>query len=272
MIYGIIYRATNLVNGKTYIGQTKRTLKERKYDHIRVANKNGDYNPLISKSIRKYGEDNFNWSIIDEADTLDELNEKEVYWIRYYNSFIGFENCNGYNMTLGGDGTLGRILTEEQKRAIGDKQFGELNHMYGKTGELNHMYGRVGELSPMFGMSGELSPTSIPVVRISLDGKLIDRFSNAIDGAKSMGNLNGSGITKACKGQSRHCKGYIWLYEEDCNEENVEKAVENAKTKRKGRKVVQLTMDGEFIAIYDSIKIAEIAIVGKSMGGYSKCL
>jgi DNA-binding CsgD family transcriptional regulator len=64
--------------------------------------------------LRKYGEENFKWEIIDNAETQKELNEKEVYWISFYNSFKG----NGYNMTAGGDGASGHKVSEETRYKI----------------------------------------------------------------------------------------------------------------------------------------------------------
>lgn len=270
-MYGIIYKSTNKINGKIYIGQTSRTLKERAYEHNRLAKIDGDYNPLISRAIRKYGQDNFEWSVIDEADNLEELNQKEKDWIIHYRSFVGFVDSNGYNLTLGGDGRLGMKLSEESKRRMSERQIGELNHMFGRIGDANHMFGRTGELAPMYGKSGELSPTSIPVFQLDLEGNFMRRFSNAQEASVHLEIKNGSGITKCCKGKAKHCKGFIWMYETEYNEENVKAKVDALKIKKKGRRVVQLTLGGQFLANYNTIKEAEISIVGKPMGAVVNC-
>lgn len=102
----IVYKCTNLINNKTYIGLTVKDLEKRKQEHFNSAfNTNG--NTVFYRALRKYGEKNFNWEIIDTAETESELKCKEKYWIDYYNSFIGYKNPLGYNMTLGGDGALG---------------------------------------------------------------------------------------------------------------------------------------------------------------------
>lgn len=93
----IIYKVTNLINGKVYIGQTQKTLKIRKIKHI-YESFEGNSKLLFHKALRKYGEDSFSWDIIDYADSQDELNKKEIYWISHYNSF----GENGYNLTNGG--------------------------------------------------------------------------------------------------------------------------------------------------------------------------
>ena len=92
----LIYKVTNTVNGKIYIGQTVRTLKERKQEHLLSA-KQG-YNFKFYNAIRKYGEDVFTWKIIQRCDTIEELNNAESHWVAYYNSYN-----NGYNMTPGGE-------------------------------------------------------------------------------------------------------------------------------------------------------------------------
>lgn len=96
----IIYKATNTVNGKVYIGKTTRTLEERRKEHEYEATRR-DRNFAFYNAIRKYGTDVFEWKIIDKATTEDELNEKERYWIAYYNAV---NRDHGYNMTEGGDG------------------------------------------------------------------------------------------------------------------------------------------------------------------------
>ena len=99
----IIYKITNVLNGKIYIGQTRKTLKERFQAHINRAER-GDKGHL-HPAMRKYGYDNFKCEIIEEIDeslpnALDILNEREIYWIDYYDST---DNKKGYNILLGGD-------------------------------------------------------------------------------------------------------------------------------------------------------------------------
>ena len=110
----IIYRCI-LPNGKMYIGQTSRELNERINEHLRkskIKTERG-YDYPFYRAIRKYGENSLKWEIIDNASTQEELNEKEKYWISYYNTYTN--NGNGYNQTLGGEGQNGLIHTEETK-------------------------------------------------------------------------------------------------------------------------------------------------------------
>lgn len=96
--FGIIYKITNLVNGKLYAGQTVRSLGDRWADHKRDARKGIEY-PLYS-AIRKYGAENFIIEMIDSANSLGRLNELEKIWIYKLNSRT--KNGMGYNVLEGG--------------------------------------------------------------------------------------------------------------------------------------------------------------------------
>lgn len=96
-MHGIIYKLTNLVNGKAYVGQTTRSLDLRFKQHATCKTS------LIGKAIRKYGTENFSREKIEECDTLEWLNEREKFWIAYFNCKVP----NGYNQTDGGEGASG---------------------------------------------------------------------------------------------------------------------------------------------------------------------
>ena len=78
-----IYKITNLVNGKIYIGQTvQKNPMMRWYGHTACARK-GKHSHLYN-SMRKYGIENFVWQLIDTANCLDDLNAKEKYWLDFH--------------------------------------------------------------------------------------------------------------------------------------------------------------------------------------------
>lgn len=95
----IVYKITNKINNKIYIGLTSKTLEERWYQHYKdaIAYKD-DY--AFHAAIRKYGKENFNVEEIENNLTEEQAKEKEIYYIKFYNSYI---KDNGYNMTFGGD-------------------------------------------------------------------------------------------------------------------------------------------------------------------------
>jgi group I intron endonuclease len=111
-VYGIIYKATNIINNKVYIGQTTHSLEDRKGNHVCKAKSPKYY---FHESLNKYGQDNFIWEIIDEAYSFEELNEKEKEWIWLYYSN---NREHGYNMTEGGEGANGYVFTDEVKLKI----------------------------------------------------------------------------------------------------------------------------------------------------------
>lgn len=108
----IIYKATNKINGKVYIGLTSQEFAERQRKHKL---KSVNAQTVFAKAIRKYGWDSFEWEIIDSANTIEELCEKEIYWISFFNSYVLSENSNGYNMTTGGEGSFGYKHSEESR-------------------------------------------------------------------------------------------------------------------------------------------------------------
>ena len=89
----IIYKITNKINGKLYIGQTTRTIERRFRDHCTSSKS------AISLAISKYGKENFSIEVIYEASSLEELNIKEIEFIKQFNSI----SPNGYNLREGGD-------------------------------------------------------------------------------------------------------------------------------------------------------------------------
>ena len=113
-----IYKITNIVNNKVYIGQSIRPIEQRFKRHIADAI-NNVIDTHFARAIRKYGKDNFIIEQIDTADTQLDLNLKEQYYIRKYDSIK-----NGYNETdavykCGGNTYLSK--TENELNEIKDK-------------------------------------------------------------------------------------------------------------------------------------------------------
>lgn len=92
-----IYKITNKINGKTYVGQTKNPLKTRLYSHLKKVRE--DSKLPIHCAIRKYGKENFLIETIESC-KINELNAKEIFWIKELNSLCQ----NGYNIRNGGRG------------------------------------------------------------------------------------------------------------------------------------------------------------------------
>ena len=93
---GYIYKITNTLNNKIYIGQTIKTVEKRFQQHQNNSNKEYFSQIVLYKAFNKYGIENFICEQIEEVEN-EKLDEREKYWINYYDSFF-----NGYNSTLGG--------------------------------------------------------------------------------------------------------------------------------------------------------------------------
>lgn len=98
--YGIVYCIENIINNKKYIGQTIQKLNRRIKMHFyestylhRTANR------ALYQAIRKYGQENFKSFVLATCNSKEELDEQEIYWIKYYNTLA---SGIGYNMTAGG--------------------------------------------------------------------------------------------------------------------------------------------------------------------------
>lgn len=173
----IVYKIQNKINGKIYIGQTVGTLEHRMSQH----KANGKKISVIGNAIHKYGWENFDVEVIDEADTIEELNQKEIYWIGYYKSI----SPNGYNLELGGR----NALHEEETR----KKISEANK--GK-----HL--------------AEKSPRAKKVYMFSLSGDFIKEYGSVREAVRK-NKISSSQIASVCRGEHFIAKGYRWSYDKN---------------------------------------------------------
>lgn len=136
----IIYKVTNKITGRIYIGQTIRPLAERwKYHQWQTSCR------YLHNSILKYGAENFTVEQIDVACSKAELDQKEKYWIEYYNSIVP----NGYNLQSGGKHCefsketrlkISKSLTGIKRSEITKRKMSE-NH-WDSSGEKNPNFGK----------------------------------------------------------------------------------------------------------------------------------
>jgi hypothetical protein len=130
---GIIYCISNLTTGKKYIGQTVEKLQRRVVRHFRTINET-----KISRVIQKYSKYDFVYGIVEEVDDKNLLDEREQYWIKFYNTVE-----NGFNIKEGGkcargfkqskssiekrrQKLIGKSLTEEHKQKISKAHKGKI--------------------------------------------------------------------------------------------------------------------------------------------------
>lgn len=133
---GIIYRCYS-PSGKSYIGQTTKSLKERIKHHLSNS-KNDLSNSRFCQAIRKYG-DKLIWEIVHSDIPIDDLDRLEMLEIENYDSYN-----NGYNSTIGGcdGGFRGKKHSNKTKKILSDIRNGDLNPMFGATGSKNPFYGK----------------------------------------------------------------------------------------------------------------------------------
>jgi group I intron endonuclease len=109
----IVYKITNKINNKSYIGQTTRSLEDRIKQHL----KRGDC-VAIKNAINKYGIDNFEFSVIEEVDSVETLNIRENYYINEFKTL----HPDGYNLNTGG---FNKKWSEESKKKMSKSHTGK---------------------------------------------------------------------------------------------------------------------------------------------------
>ena len=107
---GAIYIIKNTANSKVYVGQTTITVHERFMTHLKPSTEKRNLNRKLYNAIRKYGKDKFFVETLETNIPLNELDEKEIYYIALFDSFN-----NGYNSTPGGDGRIINVISNEEE-------------------------------------------------------------------------------------------------------------------------------------------------------------
>lgn len=289
-----VYKITNKVNGKIYIGITNKGAGNRFKQHLYETEHGSQFK--IHRALRKYGKDNFSLEIIDFCNNAEELKEKEKYYISKYNST---DDSVGYNMTEGGDGTFGRVQTEETKRKISEANTGRIisEETRQKLSEAGKVKSEKREAYRHSGKIGESRKKSI--LQYDENGNFIKEFS----GVNQAGKETGIGVSLIISSLKRRNvlksekNPYIWVYKSDypdtpsqidktlialfpdwkptisekCRQANIEARknkiyTEEELQKRKeivinscGKAVCQYTKTGEFVAEYRTITEASKA-------------
>ena len=180
-----IYKITNIQNNKIYIGQTIRPIQDRFHRHINDA-LNNILDTHFARAIRKYGKDNFIIEQIDQAQTQDELNKKEQYWIQYYDSVQ-----NGYNETDAISKCGGNTYQSKTK-----KEMEVIKEKIRQT--------KLGAKNPM----------AKKIKRINIITNEIDIFDTIISCAKACGIKNGkTSISTRLNGQVKSPYKNTWIFE-----------------------------------------------------------
>lgn len=208
----IIYKTTNKINGKWYIGQDTKNNPNYLGSGI-----------LIKKAIQKYGKENFNKEILEFIDGgFEELNKSEIKWIKKLNAV----ECNdSYNIAEGGNLIS---TTEKTKKKISkamkgnsngkanSKYKGVLNSQYGKRGKKHHLYGKTSPKKGTKASKEEVVKNAIghgakEFDVFSVNGDYVGRWLVQSNCAREL-KINNKAISLCLKGIRKTHKGYRFKY------------------------------------------------------------
>jgi len=209
-----VYRITNKMNGKIYIGITNQGVATRWYKHVSDANSDSIF--PIHNAIRKYGKENFQIEtihLLSEDCDYEDLKNYERFWIAHYDSY---NREIGYNLTLGGDGTFGRFHSEEtrdkiRQKAIGRKRSEESVEKQKQTIKRN---GYSKEILNIRSENGRR--TRKAVLQLSITGDLINEFSSISEAAQEIGLDRRTINSVLTNSKPNHVTagGFKWEYKE----------------------------------------------------------
>lgn len=253
-----IYKIENNINHSVYIGLSndiERRWKEHKRKYLDIFS--NTYNSKLYKALRKYGIENFTFSIIEEC-SLEELGQKEIYWINYYNSYY-----TGYNMTLGGEGWGRKESKKIYQYDKNGKFLKEFNSCFEASAEVKITQNNLRECCRGNSLSAagfqwsynkvENLDTVIiegtPIVQFSLLGEQIKVFSSIKTAAKEL-NLYPAQISKSCRLKNNYRAGnFLWRYLKDVEDsQNIEGYINPL-----SKKVYQYDINGTYIQEYNSL-------------------
>lgn len=274
-----IYKATNKINGKSYIGQTI-DFEHRKHTHIHRRDGYCDPNSIFHMALDKYGEENFEWEELMKVPSKEFANAMEKTMIQKYGTY----KPNGYNLTKGGDGgsmwnampVVCLALDGEFVKRYDSASEAEKDGFYYQgilrvcRGELRKTKGHIFMFESDYKNHGarsyietpNLSKKSKEVYQCDLDGNFIETFPSVREAEKVTG-IGHSHIHGCLNGTYKTAGGYIFVYPKDFPI----KDIESHKKKVKGHKVAQVDKNtGEIIAVYDRMTDAAKVVGGTHKG------
>lgn len=253
---GFIYKITNSVNSKVYIGQTRRTIKERWKEHLYDAFSTKHPSSFyFHRALRKYGKEAFSVEEIEECSN-DDLDTREKYWILYYHS-----NKDGYNIDLGGKGNKGHPVYQY---AIDGTFLHEYETIKDARDAIEGRFITFNENDPTLIIGGylwrrfkadkidgvDVRPHEKIVYQYTMDGMYITSYESLVKAAQAVrGRDTGTLIGAVCRGDRRCAYGYRWSFDK------VECLPDMVPHKRQ-RKVIRISLDGLETKVYNTIQEA----------------
>lgn len=208
-----VYRIWNNLTGDSYIGSTTKEIELRLQDHLQKSVKKVDNK--FHKAIENFGSQAFEIELIDEAETTDELAQKEIHYIEAYNSMQ-----NGYNSDRGGGfrktiyqfefNNPEPIATYQTLEEAGNSVNASRKTISNAClGSLKSAMGFLWSYTPEYPIVEDKRPKT--VYQYDLDGLLIATFSSAREASRKLG-IGLSSITRCCRGERKQTHGYRFSY------------------------------------------------------------
>lgn len=235
MFKGYIYKCTCVVSGKSYIGLTTKTIEERKKEHLYSSYNPNDnaYKTHFHSAIRKYGIENFEWTVVEEIEGSDittiitTLKSLEVKYVAFYDSFH-----NGYNLTPGGElifrgepkivnmynedgtlidtGTIGHLAAKYKLDSsaickVCNRQYKSTGKLDGKRLVFRYTYDEYTSLDKQkLEKNNKGFKSGKPIAGYSFDtGAELFRFNSATEAAKAL-NLDYRSISNCASGKYKY--------------------------------------------------------------------
>ena len=201
-----IYKITNNINGKLYVGKTNNIIENRFQEHIRDSRKQREENRPLYNAMNKYGIENFSIEKIEECD-YSLVDEREKYWIEYYGSFK-----NGYNATKGGDGSSYLDYDLIYQTYNGVKSLIKTAKLCNCNEDSVRMIVKLKGISQKTIKENDRVNRSKSVAMIDKQtGEIIKVFTGTWDAGRYLGKGH-QHIQEVCQGKRKSAYGYFWKY------------------------------------------------------------
>lgn len=206
-----IYKITNDINGKAYIGKTLSSIQQRWREHRDDRTKRKTEHRPLYTAMNKYGVEHFHIEEIEEC-SADKANEREKYWITFYDTYH-----NGYNATFGGDGKPyvdNKVIISLWNQGKNIKEIHDITGYDGSTIKIYlDEYGVTSEQRKERGKDWNRKPVAM------LDkntGEILKTFSTTQETEKFLQKAGSRRhVAEVCKGKRETAYGYKWKYLSD---------------------------------------------------------
>ena len=209
-----IYKIENDINGKIYVGKTLENIETRFKNHIQDSKRERCSHRPLYRAFNKYGIEHFHISILEECDP-NELNNREIYWIEHLGTYH-----NGYNATLGGDGTILYDYDTIAELLKGGKTQKEVANIIGCCTDTVSKIAKLYNIAPQISSSQQkIIDLKKTIEQYDLNGNYIQTFNSGADAArwiyengmcKTLNSGVRSHINDAANGKRKTAYKFIW--------------------------------------------------------------